>query len=506
MISSHILIIGSGLGGLATALRLSSRGYRYITIVEKAHTPGGRLNILEKEGFRFDTGPSFFSMSYEFDELFRYCGIPNPLKYRPLDPLYTVYLAGRKKPFRIFRDLKKLEDEFAGVEADLARKLERWLNNAGDIFHATENRVVKRDFPSLAAYFMALAGVPWRHAPRMFISMWRDLEKHFESEEARVIFSLVSFFLGNTPFETPAVYKLLSYTEFVHDGYWSVEGGMYNIVEKIVNLLESRGVRFEFNTELTEPLIERGQLTGFRSGDGRIFRADVFVSNSDAASFRGLVLKRKDWQPERLDRMEWTLAPFTLYVGLDTQLPALNHHNYFLGSNFRQYADTIFKSSVAPEKPYYYVNIPSKSDPSCAPKGCENLFFLCPVPDRRFKPDWSDAPALAEAILDDFEKRIGHPVKKHIVTQTIWSPTEWEERFNLYRGSGLGLAHGLNQIGAFRPAICDEEFENLFYVGASTRPGTGLPIVVISSRLATEHILKKFPATVELSEKSFVTS
>ncbi|MCS6978741.1 MAG: phytoene desaturase family protein [Flavobacteriales bacterium] len=502
--TSQVLIIGSGLGALATALRLTAHGFRDILIVEKADTPGGRLNILEQDGFRFDTGPSFFSMSYEFDELFQSCQVPNPLTYRPLDPLYTVYLAGHSRPFRIFRDLKRLEKEFEGLESGLSSKMQRWLDNAGAIFHDTEHRVVKRDFDTLPAYLWALAGVPWKHAPRMFMSMWKDLENHFSSEEARVIFSLVSFFLGNTPFDTPAVYKLLSYTEFVHDGYWSVEGSMYDIVNKIVGLLKERGVRFEFRTEIAEPIVENGRLKGFRSTDGRRFEAEICVSNSDAAAFRGLVMGRRRWHTKRLDRMEWTLAPFTMYVGLNRKLHGLNHHNYFLGSNFRQYADTIFKSSVAPEKPYYYVNIPSKSDPSCAPEGCENLFFLCPVPDLRFKPDWSDAEALGEAILSDFESRVGQPVREHVVTKTIWSPKTWEQKFNLYRGSGLGLAHGLNQIGGFRPAIRDEEFDNLFYVGASTRPGTGLPMVVISSRLAAGHIVENFQPSSKLSEKSFV--
>ena len=501
---NKILIIGAGLGGLATALRLSSRGYTNITIVDKAATPGGRLNILEKEGFRFDTGPSFFSMSYEFDELFQYCGIKNPLHYRALDPLYTVYIAGREKPFRIYRDLQKLAKEFEHIEPDLDKKLKKYLTNAGKIFHDTENRVVKRDFKNLIDYFFALAGVPWKHAPRMFYTMWSDLERHIDSDEAKIIFSLVSFFLGNTPFETPAVYKLLSYTEFIHDGYWSVEGSMYSIVEKIVGLLKDSGVHFEMNTEITEPIFKESKIVGFRSQDGRQFLANIFVCNSDAAAFRGLVLKRKKFNIKNLDNLEWTLAPFTIYVGLNKQLPNLNHHNYFLGSNFREYAKIIFKTSVAPEKPYYYVNIPSKSDPSCAPPGCENLFFLCPVPDRRFKPDWSDAEQLANNILEDFESRIGQSVRSQIITKTVWTPTDWENKFNLYRGSGLGLSHGLNQIGGFRPAIEDEEFKNLFYVGASTRPGTGLPMVVISSKLAAQKIISRFPSSGKLKEEKFV--
>ena len=202
------------------------------------------------------------------------------------------------------------------------------------------------------------------------------------------------------------------------------------------------------------------------------------------------ILKRKKYTEEKLDKKHWTLAPFTIYLGVKGKLDNLHHHNYFLGSNFKQYADNIFKLSVNPEKPYYYVNASSKSNPDCAPEGCENLFILCPVTDRRYKNDWSDREALADTILKDMSERIGYDLIANRVTQTIYAPDDWESMFNLYRGSGLGLAHGLNQVAAMRPNNKDEEFDNLYYVGASTVPGTGLPIVVIGSKLVTERILK----------------
>jgi phytoene desaturase len=154
---------------------------------------------------------------------------------------------------------------------------------------------------------------------------------------------------------------------------------------------------------------------------------------------------------------------------------------------------------VNPDKPYYYVNVSSKSNPDCAPDGCENLFILCPVPDMRYKPDWSDAEALADNILEDLSRRVGFDLKSNTLTRLVLPPDEWKNRLNLYKGSGLGLAHGLNQIGAFRPRNKDEEFDNVFYVGASTTPGTGLPMVVISSRLAMERIEEAY-AGVSLDE------
>ena len=222
----------------------------------------------------------------------------------------------------------------------------------------------------------------------MFRSMWTELSNTFQSEEARVIFSLVAFFLGSTPFQTPAVYSLLSYTELEHDGYWNVKGGMYRIVEELLRLIKERGVTIHYNTEITSVQTSDGKIRCFVDAKGKEWDADIYVANSDAASFRGKILKREKFTAEKLDAMEWTLAPFTIYLGVKGKIPNLIHHNYFLGSNFKDYADTIFKTSVTPEKPYYYVNVSSKSNPESAPEGCENLFILCPVPDLRHKPDW----------------------------------------------------------------------------------------------------------------------
>jgi phytoene desaturase len=485
----QVIIVGAGLGGLATALRLSSKGYK-VTILEKHHQAGGRLNRLEKEGFTFDVGPSFFSMSYEFDELFNYCGIKNPLQFNELDPVYTVFFAGKDKPYYIYKDLKKLAEEFKAVEPDFERKAIKYLKRAAEIFHDTEYKIIKKNFNGLLHYLLTLSTVPIKHAPLMFRSMWKELDNHFTSEEVKIIFSLVSFFLGATPFNTPAVYSLLNYTELQHDGYWNVKGGMYDIVTRITELLKQRGVEFVFNTEIVQYHSANKDSVELIDQHGKTWHADKFVINSDAAAFRGKIFKRNAFTEQKLDKLHWTLAPFTIYLGVKGKLQNIHHHNYFLGDNFKQYADTIFTTSVSPKKPYYYVNVSSKSNPECAPEGCENIFILCPVPDLRFKPDWSDSEQLADTIMDDLSQRIDFDLKANTITRTIYNPVHWRDMFNLYKGSGLGLAHDMKQIGAFRPANKDEVFKNVYYVGASTTPGTGLPIVVISSKLVTERILK----------------
>lgn len=414
-----------------------------------------------------------------------------PFEIEELNPVYSVNFAHRKKPFYIYKDIEKLAKEFDGLETDFANKLSAYIGSAKKMFHDTENIVIRRNFKSKLDYLLQLTRVPLKHSPKMFRSMWDELDKTFTSQEAKVIFSLVAFFLGDTPFKTPAVYSLLNYTELEHDGYWNVKGGMYKITETIVEILKKRNVRFHYNTEITDIEFSGNRIQSFKDNNNKSWSADLYICNSDAASFRGKILKREKYTAKKLDEMKWTLAPFTIYLGVKGKTESLIHHNYFLGSNFKDYADNIFTASTSPEKPYYYVNVSSKSNPDSAPEGCENLFILCPVPDLRHKSDWSDSEALADTIISDLSSRINIDLKAKTLTRIILNPIDWEEKFNLYRGSGLGLAHGLSQVGGFRPSNKDEIFKNLYYVGASTTPGTGLPMVVISSKLVTERILEE---------------
>jgi phytoene desaturase len=326
--------------------------------------------------------------------------------------------------------------------------------------------------------------------PVLFRSFWQQVSKYFSSEEVRQILSLVAFFVGRTPFDTPAVYSLLSYTEFVHNGYFNVKGGMYKIVEGLCNELKKQNIKIHYNTEITGYAESNGQLKYFTDADGKKWEADIYLANADAAWFRGKILKRPDFSEDKLDKMKWTMGTLTFYLGINEKIPNIQHHNYYLGSNFKDYANKIFTNPDSFEKPYYYVNVLSHSNDDCAPSGCESLFFVCPVPDLRFKSDWSDREEIVNSIIKDFSKRVGIDIQKKTVSKTIYTPEEWCDQFNLHKGSALGLAHDMNQIGGFRPKNFDEKFNNLFYAGASTVPGTGLPMTIISSKLAVERIEK----------------
>ena len=356
------------------------------------------------------------------------------------------------------------------------------------MFHDTIDLVVKNNFDSIFEYIATLMRVNPVHLPVLLRNFWQQVGLHFSSKEVKRIVSLVAFFLGRTPFDTMAIYTLLSYTEFKHDGYYNVKGGMYKIVEGIVAELEKENVQFVYNTEVVNIQSEKIRVKSVIDQHGKEWLADIFVINADAAVFRGTVMKRKKFSTKKLDKMNWTMGYLTIYLGIDCKLPQVNHHNYYLGTNYEEYANNVMKNPDTLDKPYYYVNVLSKHNEECAPAGCESLFFVCPVPTLLQKPNWDDRDKIVDSIIADFSNRIDKNIAPHIVSKTIFTPKEWETMINLHRGSGLGLSHTMFQIGGFRPANFDEKFENTFYVGASTIPGAGLPMAVISSELVCKRV------------------
>lgn len=487
--SKKVLIVGTGLGGLSTGLRLASRGYE-VAFVEKASQPGGRLNRLKKDGFTFDVGPSFFSMPYEFEELVKDCGIEMPFEFVELDPLYTVRFRGSDRKFSLYKDIDKMSAQFDGIEPDFKAKFTAYLKKCGELYNDTVGIVIKQNFDSIPDYLKSLMRVNPKHLPVLLKTFWQQTNSFFTSKEARQIVSLIAFFLGRTPFDTNAVYTLLSHIEFSHTGYYNVKGGMYTIVESLVEELKKHHVTFNYETEIVDFASENNKLTALTDQNGKTWQSDIFVINADAAFFRGSIFKRKEFSDNKLKKMSWTMGYLTFYVGVKAQLPQVEHHNYFLGDNYEDYARDVMKNPGTLEKPYYYVNVLSKHNADCAPEGCEALFFVCPVPNLLFKSNWSDKNDIIDSIIADFSERIHQDISKDIVFRMAYTPEDWQDQFNLYMGGGLGLSHSMMQIGVFRPKNYDEKFKNVFYVGASTIPGAGLPMAVISSKLTAERVLE----------------
>ena len=487
----NVLIVGTGLGGIATALRLVKRGYK-IQMVEKHSQAGGRMNELKVDGFRFDLGPTFFSMSYEFDELIKDCDLKLPFTFKELEPLYAVNFSGSKKSYNIYKDLNKLSEQFSEIEPGFKNNLDKYLASAGKFYKSINPLIIHSNFSSATDFLLKLTKVPVKFAPKLLYNMWQEVCKYFNSYEVRTIMSLVAFFLGSSPFDTMSVYSILNYTKIVHDGYHNVEGGMYRIVESLIKILETEGVEISYNTEIIDYKTKNNKLSGFIDQNGNVWESDIYVINADAALFRNKIFKRNKYSDKKLSGMKWSMAPFTIYLGLNTKISSIYFHHYFLRDNFKEYSRKVFKNAINLEKPYYYVNLLSHINKDSAPEGCESLFILCPVADLRFKPHWDDKEVVANNIITDLSRRIDCDIKSKTIVKVIFTPINWQNMFNLYKGSGLGLGHNFKQIGAFRPKNYDEVYDNTFYVGSSTVPGTGLPMAIISSKLVLERIIYKY--------------
>src|SRR5574344_3038439 len=378
--------------------------------------------------------PGFFSMPYEFEELVKDCGIGMPFEFVEIDPLYTVNFRGSDKRYYLYKDIDKLSAQFEDVEPDFKIKFTAYLKKCEAIYNDTVDIAIKQNFDDLSDYVLALATVNPLHLPVLLRTFWGQTGTYFRSKEARQIVSLIAFFLGRTPFDTNAVYTLLSHIEFTHTGYYNVNGGMYTIVGAMLDILLKQGATFHYDTEIIDYHSEGNQLVSLLDQNGKSWESDLFVINADAALFRGKVFKRKKYSEKKLAKMSWTMGYLTFYIGINKKLNEVEHHNYFLGNNFEEYSKEVLKNPNTLEKPYYYVNVVSKYNPECAPEGCEALFFVCPVPNMIYKSDWSDRDVIVNSIIADFSNRIERDISKEIIFREVYTPKDWEYQFNLYQG------------------------------------------------------------------------
>jgi phytoene desaturase len=286
---------------------------------------------------------------------------------------------------------------------------------------------------------------------------------------------------------------LLQYTELA-EGVWYPIGGMYAGIQALVKIAEKLGVRFIFNAPVKKLKVEGPRITGVQLQDGREFTADIFVGNADLPYIYQELLPENN-ETKKLAKKRYTCSTIMFYWGVDKEYPQIAHHNVFLGSDYRASFDQIFNDHTLPEVPSFYVHAPARTDKAAAPKGQETLYVLVPVGhlDARSEQDWESLINRArETVFTRLTKDMGaEDLRKHIKFEIAYWPQVWKDRFNLEKGAAFGLSHNFWQVGYLRPQNRHKEYRNLYFAGASTHPGTGLPIVLLSARLTTERILKE---------------
>jgi phytoene desaturase len=316
--------------------------------------------------------------------------------------------------------------------------------------------------------------------------MYAETSRFFRDDRLRAALTFQTMYLGISPFASPAVYGLLPYTELA-DGIWYPRGGMFELPLALERLARELGVRFHYGTPVRKILIERGRAHGVRL-DGGDAPADVVLCNADLPwAYRNLLDARE--APLRgARRLEYTSSAFMLYLGVRRRHPMLGHHTVVFGREYRGAFDDIFRRLRVPADPAFYVNVSARSDAGAAPAGKDNVYVLVPVPHRDAGIDWAaEGPQLRDRVLARLAE-LGADLRDDIEAERAFTPDDWATELNLERGSAFGLSHDFFQVGPFRPANQDRNVPNLFFVGASTQPGTGLPMVMLSARLVTERI------------------
>ncbi len=489
---THAVIIGAGIGGLATAMRLQATGRFQVTVLEKNETIGGRANIREVDDFRFDTGPSLLLMTDVYRELFAACGedFDAWVKLIKMEPNYAVHF-GDGSSMEMSSDLAKMIPALEQIEPGVTPGYYRFLEDAGRKYRLGRAKFVEQNF-NKASEFFNLPNLKLLGQLNALDKLYAHVSQFFGSDRLRQAFSMQAMYLGISPFDAPAVYTLLPYTELAEDGLYYPQGGIYALPTAMTAVAQKLGVVIETNRNVTQIIVKDGKVRGV-CVDGEMLPADLVISNADLPyTYTDLLAERPSKYAEtNWKRQAFTSSAFVLYLGTDRIYPKLRHHNFYLSSDYKRNFEEIFDAKVPPRDPSFYINAPGRTDPSVAPPGHDNLFVLVPIPHLTDQMRWDDAQIarFKDKVYDKLEERGLPNLRKHIVTEQVVTPHEWRDQYNLKYGAAFGLSHGILQVGYFRPSNKAPNVDGLYFVGASTVPGTGVPLVCLGAKLVTERIL-----------------
>ena len=491
MANTKVIIIGAGIGGMAAAMRLAAQGFQ-VTILEKNATVGGRANIREEKGFRFDTGPSLLLMTDVYRELFQSAGADFDalVPLIKMEPNYIVHYADGST-LTLSSDLTKMIPELERIEPGVTPGFYRFLEDSAHKYRIGRSQFVEKNFNQATDFFTA-KNLGLLGKLNALNKLYAHVSQFFGSDKLRQAFSMQSMYLGISPFDAPAVYTLLSYTELAEDGLYYPEGGIYALPTAMATVAQGLGVDIQTNRNVTQIFVKDGAAQGV-CVDGEMMPADLVISNADLPYTYTDLLENR---PAKYEEASWktqtfTSSAFMLYLGTDRKYPELKHHNFYLSQDYKRNFDEIFHAKVPPRDPSFYVNCPSRTDKAVAPEGGENIFVLVPIPHLTDQQRWDDAQIeqFKAKIYDKMEARGLTDLRKHLVVEQVVTPHEWQSQYNLKYGAAFGLSHGIFQVGYFRPSNKAPDVKNLYFVGASTVPGTGVPLVCLGAKLVTERIL-----------------
>ena len=480
---AHAIVIGSGFGGLAAAVRLGARGYR-VTVLEQLDAPGGRAYVYRQDGFTFDAGPTVITAPFLFEELWALCGrrLGDDVELRPVAPFYRIRFHDGEC-FDYSGDAQAMRAEVARLSPSDLSGYERFL--------AASEAIYKVGFEQLGHVPFDHLGDMARVLPELVrLQSWRTVyglaSRHVRDPRLRIVLTFQSLLVGGNPFATTSVYCLIAFLE----RRWGVHfamGGTGSLVRGLVGLIEGQGGALRCNARVAEITVAHGKATGVRLASGETMAADVVVSNADSAfTYKHLLapVHRKRWTDARIKRSRYSMSLFVWYFGTRRQYPELAHHTIVLGPRYRELLTNIFNDKHLADDFSLYLHRPTATDPSLAPAGCDAFYALSPVPHQQSGIDWREAAEpYRRAVQRRLQDTLLPGLEHQIVTSRVLTPLDFETRLSSYRGAAFGLEPVLTQSAWFRPHNRSEEVERLYLVGAGTHPGAGLPGVLSSARV-----------------------
>ncbi len=487
--SQTVLVVGGGIGGLCTAARLAKQGYD-VTLVEKEDKVGGRANRLEQDGYIFDMGPTLLMMTEVLYETFEYCGknLNDYMELIQLEPNYQV-IFGDSSSIRVSSNLPSLYTELSRFDPKAPEQFYRYFADVAEFYRIARKDFIDRNFDRMSDFVNITKGYKLFRKGGLG-KLYSFVGRYFDDERLKQLFSFQSMYLGVSPYDAPAIYSTVSYME-TGLGIWYPKGGMYSLSLALEKLCKDMGVAIKTRCKVDEITIRKQRAVGVNS-NGKSINADLVVVNADLVyAYQQLVpVQFRPKMPDsKLRSYTQASSALLFYFGVNHALPGLLHHNVLLSKEFKKNFDEIFFEKVLPNDPSFYLYIPTKTDPSLAPKSKHVLYILVPVPNLEASIDWSKAQeTIKKKVFSRIQKEYGFDLTRFIESSASFTPDDFKTKFNLYNGSAFGLSHTFFQTGYFRPHNYSQDIKGLYFVGASTYPGGGIPMVTLSAKLVVERI------------------
>ena len=503
-----IVIIGSGFGGLAAAIRLQAKGMQ-VTLLEKNAKVGGHAYQLVKDGYTFDMGPSIITAPDLIQRVFECAGVrmEDYLDLVKLDPFYRIYFHDGSS-LDYTDNGEQMKRQMARFSAKDADNYDRFMAHTRQLYDA----VITDGLGATAFDLSTMLGfLPRALRLQALMPAYDFVKKYFDDPRHRFTFSFHPLFIGGNPFRAPAVYLMIPFLEKI-GGVWFCKGGMYSLVRALEDVFKQLGGVVETDTEVERIVVENRRAKGVvakvnqerdsdingkgnpRSGL-KFYEADSVISNADLAHTYGELIKsehRRKWSDKKLRKTQYSMSAFLLYLGVRKKYPQLKHHTLILSERYKGLIDDIFDNKVLPDDFSMYLHIPSQTDPSMAPEGCESMYVLIPVPNLEGGINWEKTKgAYTDRVLTFLENNFGlTDLKDSVEVLETFTPSDFRRERNNHLGSAWGVEPKLTQTAYFRPHNRSEDIQKLYFVGASTHPGAGVPGVLLTAETTVKLVAK----------------